>query len=205
MGFGIFKRRKEPEVPGPAAPAAPAAGGPAAGEPLRVYCMGPSQEMRYAVELLQGKGLAFETIDVSADAGLQSWVQRQTGSHEYPQIFLGRQPLGDFGTLRRLDFEGDLDRVLAGLPPLERGEVQTGAEGESEAERLRARLRAGDVLSLTTPEGETFDTWAEVYANPPRIYYRGEPRPIEALDEIVAELVLYLADARTDAAWSRGA
>jgi glutaredoxin len=204
--FGPFKRRKE-SVPAPAAaPPAPGAPAPAGAdaEPLRVYGMGPSQEMRYTVELLAGKGLEFETIDVSADAGLQSWVKRKTGSNEYPQVFRGSQPLGDFGTLRQLDFEGNLDRVLRGLPPIAFERYDDDPSGQDERQQVRARLRRGDVLSLTTADGETFDTWAEVYANPPRIYYRGEPHPIEALDAIVGELVGVLADPRTEAAWSRG-
>jgi hypothetical protein len=69
---------------------------------------------------------------------------------------------------------------------------------------VRARLRRGDVLSLTTPDGETFDTWAEIYANPPQVYYRGEPRPLEHLDVVVEEIAALLEDARTEAAWSAG-
>ena len=174
-----------------------------ASEPLHVYSMGPSQELRYALELLSGKGLAFEEIDVSANPVLQSWVKQATGSNEYPQVFLGRRPLGDFGALRELDLHGNLDRVLAGLTPVQ-VQVEEQEAGSSEVERVRARLRRGDTLSLTTPDGETFDVWAEVFANPPQVYYRGEPRPIAALDEIVREIVAYLANPQTDAAWSSG-
>ena len=180
------------------------AGSPGSGsEPLRVYSMGPSQELRYALELLSAKGLAFEEIDVSANPSLQSWVKQATGSNEYPQVFLGRRPLGDFGALRELDLHGNLDRVLAGLPPVV-VQVEEQDTGSSELERVRARLRRGDTLSLTTPDGETFDVWAEVFANPPQVYYRGEPRPIAELDDIVREIVTYLADPQTDAAWSGG-
>jgi glutaredoxin 3 len=165
--------------------------------------MGPSQELRYALELLSGKGLDFEEIDVSANPALQSWVKQATGSNEYPQVFLGRRPLGDFGALRELDLHGNFDRVLAGLPPVE-VHVEEQDAGSSEIERVRARLRRGDTLSLTTPEGETFDVWAEVFANPPQVYYRGEPRPISELEDIVREIVGYLADPQSDAAWSGG-
>jgi len=203
MGFGFLKKSRAAGKP--AEPASPVAETNAVtpDDVLRVYCMGPSQEMRYAVELLAGKGLAFEEIDASADPGLQSWVKQKTGSNEYPQIFFGTRPLGDFGALRKLDYQGNLDRILAGQPPLEHQDEEAPA-GRGDFEPVRARLRRGDVLSLTTPDGETFDTWAEIYANPPRIYYRGEPRPIEALDEIVGEIVALLADERTDAAWSAG-
>ena len=205
MGFGFLKKRRSSDDPTPRATTAePAANITPPSGPIRVYSMGPSQEMRYTLELLHAKGLDCEEIDVSADSGLQSWVKQKTGSHEYPQVFLGREPLGDFGTLRRLDYQGDLDRILAGQAPLafQRAEEPAG-DGDAHS-AVRARLRQGDVLSLTTPEGETFDTWAEIYANPAQIYYRGEPRPIAALDEIVAEIVALLADARTEADWSSG-
>lgn len=210
MGFGFVKRsNKKADAPRPEATAAgttPAAGGAAPSDPdlvLRVYAMGPSQEMRYATELLSGKGLAFEAIDVTADPSLQGWIRQKTGSPEYPQVFLGKRPLGDYGALRRLDLEGNLDRLLAGLPPIEHESEETPAEGGA-FETVRVRLRRGDVLSLTTPDGETFDTWAEVYANPPTLYWRGEPLPIDALDTITGEIVTLQADPRTDSVWSTG-
>jgi glutaredoxin len=165
--------------------------------------MGPSQEARWTHELLASKGIEFQEIDASSDATLLSWIRQQTGSPEFPQVFLGRNLLGDLGLLRKLDLEGNLDRVLAGLPIVEIASEEEDLRGNS-LETVRARLRRGDVLSLTTPEGETFDTWAEIYANPPMVYHRGEPQPIDALDEVVHEIVALLADSRTDAAWGDG-
>lgn len=205
MGFGFLKKRRAADEAANQEAAPPVASNASPrSEPLRVYSMGPSQEMRYTVELLNSKGVAFEEIDISADPGLQSWVKQKTGAREYPQIFLGRKPLGDFGTLRRLDVQGNLDRILAGLPPLEASSEELDAGAGSAFEQVRARLRRGDVLSLTTPNGETFDTWAEIYANPPQIYYRGEPRPIEVLDEVVSEICELTSDERTEASWSSG-
>jgi glutaredoxin 3 len=216
MGFLSRGKKDKSGAAGPAADASGAARigsapGAAPGaddrgtgsEPIRVYSMGPSQELRYALELLSGKGLAFEEIDVSANPALQSWVKQATGSNEYPQVFLGRRSLGDFGAIRELDLHGNLDRVLAGLPPVA-VYVEEQEAGSTEVERVRARLRLGDTLSLTTPEGETFDVWAEIFANPPQVYYRGEPRPIGELEDIVREIIGYLADPQTDAAWSGG-
>jgi len=206
MGFDFLKRnRKDVGAANAAAEPVASSNTPAVGpdSTLHVYGMGPSQEMRYAVELLTGKGLQFDTIDVSANPTLQSWVRQKTGSAEYPQVFRGREPIGDYGTVRRLDVEGNLDRVLAGLPPLELRDAEETITG-SNAEAVRARLRRGDVLSLTTPDGETFDAWAEVFANPPQIYYRGEPLPLDQMDQIVAEIAALLDHPATDAAWSTG-
>jgi glutaredoxin len=206
MGFDFLKRnRKDASESTDAAASVTSSTNAAIGpdSTLRVYAMGPSQEMRYTVELLTGKGLQFETIDVSADPTLQSWVRQKTGSAEYPQVFRGREPIGDYGTVRRLDVEGNLDRVLAGLAPLELRDAEETITG-SNAEAVRTRLRRGDVLSLTTPDGETFDAWAEVYANPPQIYYRGEPLPLDQMDQIVAEIAALLEHPATDAAWSTG-
>jgi glutaredoxin len=170
---------------------------------LRVFTMGPSQEARWTHDLLASKGIEFQEIDASADATLLSWIRQQTGSPEFPQVFIGRNLLGDLGLLRKLDLEGNLDRVLAGLPIVEIASEEEDLRGNS-FETVRARLRRGDVLSLTTPEGETFDTWAEIYANPPMVYHRGEPRPIDTLDEVVHEIVALLADSGTDASWGDG-
>jgi glutaredoxin len=165
--------------------------------------MGPSQEARWTRELLVGKAVEFQEIDASADATLLSWIRQQTGSPEFPQVFLGQRHLGDLAALRKLDLEGNLDRAIAGQPLIESVVEEDALDGTS-FEAVRARLRRGDVLSLTTPDGETFDTWAEIYANPARVYYRGEPRAIDTLDDIVRELVPLLADPHADAAWSHG-
>ena len=160
--------------------------------------------MRWTVELLAAKGIAFEEVDVSGNAALQSWVAQQTKSREYPQVFRDRTLMGDLRELRRLDLEGNLERALAGLPAVGSGDENAAVDSERGAAAVRGRLRRGDVLSLTTPDGETFDTWAEVYANPPQVYYRGEPRPIEDLDGIVDEIATLLEDPGTEAAWSDG-
>ncbi len=206
--FGFGKRENTPAAPARspelAARTAPPAEASIAALPVRVYSMGPSQEMRWMVELLASRGIAFEEVDVSSDPALQSWVKGHVGSPEYPQAFRDRTPIGDLATLRRLDLEGNLERVLAGLPPIAVGEVALEADPVRGAAAVQSRLRRGDVLSLTTPDGETFDTWAEVYANPPQVYYRGEPRPLHDLEGIVAEVATLLEDPRTDAAWSTG-
>jgi len=208
--FGFGKRATTPPAPARASePAArtatPAEAAPlTAAMPIRIYNMGPSQEMRWMAELLASKGIAFEDLDVSADVALQSWIKARVGSPEYPQAFRDRTPMGDLATLRRLDLEGNLERVLAGLPPIAMDDGTIDVDPIRGAAAVLERLRRGDVLSLTTPDGETFDTWAEVFANPPRVYYRGEPRPLDELDGIVAEVAFLLEDPRTDAAWSTG-
>jgi len=208
--FGFGKRPSVPNAAQPAtrpaartAPPSEAASWDAAA-PIRVYNMGPSQEMRWTVELLAAKGIAFEEVDVSGNAALQSWVAQQTKSREYPQVFRDRTLMGDLRELRRLDLEGNLERALAGLPAVGSGDENAAVVSERGAAAVRDRLRRGDVLSLTTSDGETFDTWAEVYANPPQVYYRGEPRPIEDLEGVVDEIATLLEDPGTEAAWSDG-
>ena len=120
-----------------------------------------------------------------------------------PQVFRDRTLLGDLREVRRLDLEGNLERAVAGLPAV--GSTDSTSDQDSVRGTVRARrLRRGDVLSLTTPDGETFDTWAEVYANPAAGVLRGEPRPIEDLDGVVDEIATLLEDPGTEAAWSTG-
>lgn len=210
MGFDFLKRRKPESTEKPASASAPvqAPGGSSSASTaddrrVRVFTMGPSQEARWTRDLLASRGIDFQEVDASSDATLLSWIRSQTGSPEFPQIFLGRQLIGPFAIVRQLDLEGNLERLVAGEAAVEAGQDDDTPSGNS-MEAVRARLRKGDVLSLTTPDGETFDTWAEVYANPPRVYYRGEPMPIESLDDVVDEIVPLLADPGTDASWGKG-
>ncbi|MBX3261124.1 MAG: glutaredoxin 3 [Labilithrix sp.] len=63
--------------------------------------------------LLQGRGIAFEEIDVSSDPEKRAWLVETTGRRTVPQIFIGDEPIGGFDELRALDLSGELDKKLA--------------------------------------------------------------------------------------------
>jgi len=69
------------------------------------YCM-------QAKVLLNGKGVAFEEIDVGGDALVRTKMIEESGRRTVPQIFINGTPIGGFDELRALEEQGELDRLL---------------------------------------------------------------------------------------------
>ena len=74
-----------------------------------VYCGFCAQ----AKELLKGKGVAFEEIDVTGDDGSrEKLVELSGGRKTVPQIFIGKVHVGGYTDLARLESDGKLDALL---------------------------------------------------------------------------------------------
>ncbi len=67
-----------------------------------------------AKRLLDGKGVAYEEIDVEGNDDLRIWLAETTGQKTVPQIFAGARSLGGFTDLDALEREGKLDPILRG-------------------------------------------------------------------------------------------
>lgn len=68
-----------------------------------------------AKNLLTGKGLEFEEIDVDGNPALRrSMAERAEGRTTVPQIFIDGRPIGGSDELAALDSTGELDRMLQG-------------------------------------------------------------------------------------------
>lgn len=71
-----------------------------------------------AKALLDGKGAAYEEIDVTMDrAGFDSMVARAGGRRTVPQIFIDGRHIGGSDDLAALDAKGGLDPLLAAGRP----------------------------------------------------------------------------------------
>lgn len=69
---------------------------------------------RAAKQLLRGKGLEFEEIDVGFDAEKRiEMVERAGGFRTVPQIFIHGRHVGGYDELAALDREGKLEALLA--------------------------------------------------------------------------------------------
>jgi len=55
-------------------------------------------------------------------------------------------------------------------------------------EELKRRLKEGDYLEISTGGG-AFEVWAEPLANPPAVYYEGEPHALAELERIAEKIV----------------
>ena len=78
--------------------------------PLCGYC-------RAAKQLLRGKGLDFEEIDVAYDADKRAeMIDRAQGLRTVPQIFIHVRHVGGYDELAALEREGKLDAWLADAP-----------------------------------------------------------------------------------------
>ena len=65
-----------------------------------------------AKELLDGKGLAYQELDIAADpAQLEELRRRLPRSRAIPQIFIGGEHIGGYEDLCLLDERGKLDAL----------------------------------------------------------------------------------------------
>lgn len=83
--------------------------------PVEIYTTPLCGFCSAAKRLLAAKGAAFAETDVSGDAaGRQAMMQRASGRHTVPQIFIGGRHVGGYDDLAALDRAGKLDAMLAG-------------------------------------------------------------------------------------------
>jgi glutaredoxin 3 len=70
-----------------------------------------------AKRLLNGKGVAFDEVDVTMSPGKRNeMMERAGGRHTVPQIFIGGAHIGGCDELYALEAAGKLDPLLAGAP-----------------------------------------------------------------------------------------
>ena len=66
-----------------------------------------------AKALLDGRGIAYEEIQLDDDAGFRATLNELTGGWTVPQILIDGRPIGGYTELWRLEREGRLDDLLA--------------------------------------------------------------------------------------------
>jgi glutaredoxin 3 len=75
---------------------------------VRIYTASYCSFCRHAKELLRERGIAFEEIDVTADARTREWLVGATGRRTVPQVFVGEKAIGGYEELRSRDRSGRL-------------------------------------------------------------------------------------------------
>ena len=85
--------------------------------PILLYTTPFCGYCRAAKQLLHGKALDFEEIDVAFDEEKRAeMIDRAHGLRTVPQIFIHGRPVGGYDELAMLEREGKLDSWLAGAP-----------------------------------------------------------------------------------------
>ncbi len=81
--------------------------------PVTIYTTAYCPYCTMAKRLLAKKGATFEEIDVGRSAGLRDEMERKSGRHTVPQIWIGTTHVGGCDDLYELDRVGKLDCLLS--------------------------------------------------------------------------------------------
>lgn len=65
-----------------------------------------------AKQLLDSKGIRYENIDVTMEAGRRREMKERSGRKTVPQIFIDDQHIGGYDDIAALDSAGDLNSLL---------------------------------------------------------------------------------------------
>jgi hypothetical protein len=82
--------------------------------PVLVYFDGKDHRTLARVEdLLKGRGLAYQVLDVSADEAERSWATTTAKANELPLVFVAGAPVGGWDALLKADVSGELAKLVA--------------------------------------------------------------------------------------------
>lgn len=86
-------------------------------KPVKIYTTTYCGYCARAKDLLRNKGVLFEEIDVTGDDDARAkLVELSGGKKTVPQIWVGKEHVGGFMDLHKLEQEGRLDELLKDEP-----------------------------------------------------------------------------------------
>jgi glutaredoxin 3 len=80
--------------------------------PVRIYATGWCPYCVAARDLLRGKGVEFEEIDLTSDPSRRAEMESMSGRSSVPQIFIGDAHIGGYDDMAALERSGRLDQLL---------------------------------------------------------------------------------------------
>ncbi|HEX4510931.1 MAG TPA: hypothetical protein VH328_12650 [Burkholderiaceae bacterium] len=93
--------------------AAPAARPVVRQAPVLLYFDGKDHRTKTKVEeLLRGRDIVFQVLDVTDDEAERSWVTTTAKMTEFPIVIIGGAPAGGLAELTQLDLSGELVRLV---------------------------------------------------------------------------------------------
>jgi glutaredoxin 3 len=82
-------------------------------KPVTIYTSILCPYCHRAKALLQRKGAQITEVDVGCDRDKRSEMEKRSGRHTVPQIFIGERHVGGCDDLHALERQGELDAILA--------------------------------------------------------------------------------------------
>jgi len=83
--------------------------------PVMLYFDGKDHRTKKKIEeLLAGKEVRFQVLDVTDDEATRSWATTQAKQLEFPLVFIAGEPVGGLHELTQLDVNGQLVRRVFG-------------------------------------------------------------------------------------------
>ena len=80
--------------------------------PVRIFTTSWCGYCVAAKRLLGARGVRYEEVDVTGNAGARAWLLEATRRRTVPQIFVHDRAIGGYEELAALDRSGDLASVL---------------------------------------------------------------------------------------------
>lgn len=80
--------------------------------PVEIYVTNYCPYCTRAKSLLERRGIAHTTIDVTGDDEKRKWLVERTGRRTVPQIFIDGKPIGGCDDLHDLDRAGELAKLV---------------------------------------------------------------------------------------------
>ena len=83
--------------------------------PVLVYFDGKDHRSKIKVEeLLRGRSITFQVLDVTDDEAERSWVTTAAKMNEFPIVVVAGTPIGGLAELTQMNLDGELTRRVFG-------------------------------------------------------------------------------------------
>jgi glutaredoxin-related protein len=83
--------------------------------PVMLYFDGKDHRTKKKIEeLLGGRNIAFQLLDVTDDEATRSWALSAAKQAEFPLVFVAGEPIGGLHELTQADVNGELQRKVFG-------------------------------------------------------------------------------------------
>ena len=80
--------------------------------PVTLYTTEPCGFCQAAKSLLQERGIGYREVNLARDPTGRAGLRELTGQMTFPQLLIGKRPIGGFRELLALDRDGSLQALL---------------------------------------------------------------------------------------------